>query len=75
MPDDVDESARYPIFDLQGRAILTATALMPGGADGSEPSGITAELGEACHQISAQLGWAGNQAVAGAGDVAAATSR
>lgn len=45
----------FPILDLQGRAILAATALRPQSAKGGEQE--IAELGEICRQISAELGW------------------
>jgi len=45
----------FPILDLQGRAILVATALRPQSAADGEKE--IAELGEICRQISAELGW------------------
>ncbi|MFT3966173.1 MAG: IclR family transcriptional regulator [Sphingobium sp.] len=49
----------FPIFDLQGRAILTATALAPDGKPGAPMDRATQELGEICRDLSAQLGWLG----------------
>ncbi len=49
----------FPIFDLQGRTILTATALAPAQVSRRDEAAITAELGQTCRRISAQLGWAG----------------
>lgn len=49
----------YPVFDLQGRAILTATALAPGDIGPANEDTTTAELGEVCRAVSAELGWPG----------------
>jgi DNA-binding IclR family transcriptional regulator len=46
----------YPIFDLQGRALLVATALSLEKSAGSDADTVK-ELGELCRQISAELGW------------------
>lgn len=49
----------FPIFDLQGRAVLTATALLPDAfAHGSREESL-ADLDDLCREISAQLGWFG----------------
>lgn len=47
----------FPIFDLQGRAILSATALAPGTAIAATGAAMEAELGALCGQLSRQLGW------------------
>ncbi|MET0363778.1 MAG: IclR family transcriptional regulator [Sphingobium sp.] len=52
-------AAAFPIFDLQGNAILSATALAPGGTTLRDEKKTTAELGEVCRQISLQLGYSG----------------
>lgn len=49
----------FPIFDLQGRAILTATALATGPGPSDHEQTTTRELGEICAGLSAQLGWMG----------------
>ena len=49
----------FPIFDLQGRAVLTATALLPEMFAGDRHQEALAELGDLCREISAQLGWLG----------------
>jgi DNA-binding IclR family transcriptional regulator len=47
-----------PIFDLQGRVILTATLLAPASA--VDPKRVrTTELTALCRDISAELGWMG----------------
>jgi DNA-binding IclR family transcriptional regulator len=51
----------FPIFDLQGRAILTATALFPDQAEQSREVATTEKLGELCRQLSSQLGWTANR--------------
>lgn len=48
-----------PIFDLQGRALLTATALSPADADPNRDAATDRELVAVCRTISAQLGWFG----------------
>jgi DNA-binding IclR family transcriptional regulator len=48
----------FPIFDLQGRAILVATALTSAATVDSREEMI-AELGALCHHISAEMGWLG----------------
>jgi DNA-binding IclR family transcriptional regulator len=45
----------FPVLDLQGRAILVATAIMSQSAVGREDG--VAELGILCCRISAELGW------------------
>jgi len=49
----------FPIFDLQARAILTATALAPAHIARKHEERTTAELGGVCREISRQLGWTG----------------
>jgi DNA-binding IclR family transcriptional regulator len=49
----------FPIFDLQGKAILSATALSTGNKMRPDEKESTAELGQVCRQISLQLGYAG----------------
>jgi DNA-binding IclR family transcriptional regulator len=49
------KATAFPVLDLQGRAILVATAIMPESATGREDG--VAELGELCRQISTDLGW------------------
>ncbi|CAN5303513.1 IclR family transcriptional regulator [soil metagenome] len=46
----------FPIFDLQGRAILVATALIP-EVSAERNSGAVAELGVLSRRISAEMGW------------------
>jgi len=46
----------FPIFDLQGRVILCATALRPEALP-CDDAKVLDELGELCLHISAQLGW------------------
>jgi DNA-binding IclR family transcriptional regulator len=46
----------FPIFDLQGRAILVATALTSAAAMDSRDEAI-AELGALCRHVSAEMGW------------------
>lgn len=47
----------YPIFDIQGRPILSATALGPDAlSQAGEPAAL-AELSRVCGEISRQLGW------------------
>jgi DNA-binding IclR family transcriptional regulator len=46
----------FPIFDLQGRAVLVATALVAEMAANSRQDAI-AELGALCRHISAEMGW------------------
>lgn len=45
----------FPIFDLQGRPVLTATALRPESFTGNDDEALR-ELGELCTAISVQLG-------------------
>jgi DNA-binding IclR family transcriptional regulator len=49
----------FPIFDLQGRAILTATALAPDQIAPEHEQVTTGELRALCRQLSLQLGWTG----------------
>jgi len=46
----------FPIFDLQGRAILVATALTSSGALDNREKAID-ELGALCRHVSAEMGW------------------
>jgi DNA-binding IclR family transcriptional regulator len=46
----------FPIFDLQGRAILVATALTSAALADSRDETI-AELGALCRHVSAEMGW------------------
>lgn len=49
----------YPIFDLQGRAVLVATALVSeASAEGSQD--VIAQLGDLCLAISREMGWLGS---------------
>jgi DNA-binding IclR family transcriptional regulator len=59
----------YPIFDLQGRALLVATALSLEKSADSDAVTVN-ELGELCRQISAELGWLGAAAVDRGGSAA-----
>jgi len=52
-------AAAFPIFDLQGRAVLVATALMAEASAGERRTAVR-ELGELCHRMSAELGWRGS---------------
>lgn len=47
----------FPILDLQGRAILSATALAPGQTASAHEASVARELGRLCEEISAKLGW------------------
>ncbi|MDB5437772.1 MAG: hypothetical protein JWM33_199 [Caulobacteraceae bacterium] len=47
----------YPIFDIQGRPILSATALGPDAVSRSGDDAALAELARVCGEISRQLGW------------------
>jgi DNA-binding IclR family transcriptional regulator len=47
----------FPIFDLQGRSILVATALGLVGDWNDDVARDIGNLGELCRQISAELGW------------------
>jgi DNA-binding IclR family transcriptional regulator len=49
----------FPIFDLQGRAVLTATALSPDVLAAPGRDVALEELRGLCRDISAQLGWFG----------------
>jgi DNA-binding IclR family transcriptional regulator len=53
----------FPIFDLQGRAMLVATALVS-EADAESREGAVTELGELCRYISAEMGWIGSASTA-----------
>jgi DNA-binding IclR family transcriptional regulator len=46
----------FPIFDLQGRAMLVATALVSVSSAESRKGAIS-ELGDLCRHISAEMGW------------------
>lgn len=48
-----------PIFDLQGRAILSATALTPQAFARADDEAALADLVTTCREISAHLGWHG----------------
>lgn len=47
----------FPIFDIQGRPILSATALRPDAFSREDDAGVLAELARVCGEISRQLGW------------------
>lgn len=47
----------FPIFDLQGRAILSATALAPGVPPPEGDAAILDALASACRSVSTSLGW------------------
>jgi DNA-binding IclR family transcriptional regulator len=49
-------AAAFPIFDLQGRATLVATALLSEAAQLSRRDAIN-ELGALCRHISVEMGW------------------
>lgn len=51
----------FPIFDLQGRAILVATGLVS-EANAASRADRVSELGEICRHISAELGWVAESA-------------
>jgi len=51
------QATAFPIFDLQGRAILVATALTSQANPHSGASVAIGELGTLCRQMSAELGW------------------
>jgi DNA-binding IclR family transcriptional regulator len=46
----------FPIFDLQGRLVLTATVMMSEAFDPHDDSAIREEFGAVCAEISARLG-------------------
>lgn len=50
----------FPVFDLQGRAILSATLLAPTEVSLPDERESTAALGILCRQVSVQLGWSGS---------------
>jgi DNA-binding IclR family transcriptional regulator len=54
----------FPIFDLQGHPILSATLLWPQALDDPGHETATEELSQVCREISTQLGWTGNAAPA-----------
>lgn len=54
-------AAAFPIFDLQGRAILVVAALVSEGVVDSREAAI-AELGALCRHVSAEMGWPGSAA-------------
>ena len=47
----------FPIFDLQGRPILTATLLWPDGYADTGLDEAIDELAGICREISTGLGW------------------
>ncbi|NBC35830.1 helix-turn-helix domain-containing protein [Novosphingobium sp. FSY-8] len=47
----------FPIFDLQGRVALSATAVRLAAGDDPTGDAATEELGQMCAEISAHLGW------------------
>lgn len=47
----------FPIFDLQDRAILSATALFPSTSPVATNEAMSEELGHLCRDLSLQLGW------------------
>jgi DNA-binding IclR family transcriptional regulator len=47
----------FPIFDLQGRAILSATALVPGAFKSDDSGAVLEKLATACRYVSGKLGW------------------
>jgi DNA-binding IclR family transcriptional regulator len=53
-------AAAFPIFDLQGRVVLTATALLPDTYRVPAGDRTEAELAERCLSISRRLGWMGD---------------
>jgi DNA-binding IclR family transcriptional regulator len=52
-------AAAFPIFDLQGRAILSATALVPGAFKADDSGAVLDKLAAACRDVSEKLGWSG----------------
>jgi DNA-binding IclR family transcriptional regulator len=50
-------AAAFPIFDFQGRAILSATALMPGAFKSDDSGAVLEKLATACRDVSRKLGW------------------
>jgi DNA-binding IclR family transcriptional regulator len=52
-------AAAFPIFDLQGRAILSATALVPGAFKSGDGGAALEKLADTCRTVSASLGWSG----------------
>jgi DNA-binding IclR family transcriptional regulator len=52
-------AAAFPIFDLQGRAILSATALVPGAYKADDSGAVLDKLAAACREVSESLGWSG----------------
>ena len=50
----------FPIFDLQGRAILVATALTSADQLHSGTAGAIDEMGLLCRKMSTELGWPDN---------------
>jgi DNA-binding IclR family transcriptional regulator len=51
------QATAFPILDLQGRAILVATALSSQGSTPSPQPGAIEELGLLCRSMSVELGW------------------
>jgi DNA-binding IclR family transcriptional regulator len=52
-------AAAFPIFDMQGRAILSATALVPGAYKADDSGAVLDKLATACREVSERLGWSG----------------
>lgn len=52
-------AAAFPIFDMQGRAILSATALVPGAYKADDSGMVLDKLAAACREVSERLGWSG----------------
>jgi DNA-binding IclR family transcriptional regulator len=52
-------AAAFPIFDMQGRAILSATALVPGAYKADDSGAVLDKLAAACREVSERLGWSG----------------
>jgi DNA-binding IclR family transcriptional regulator len=50
-------AAAFPIFDLQGRAVLTATVLATEAFDPAGDAAVRDELGTVCGDVSLQLGY------------------
>jgi DNA-binding IclR family transcriptional regulator len=50
-------AAAFPIFNLQGRPILSATLLWPETLADPDQAAFGDELADICRQISSQLGW------------------
>ncbi|MBB4838124.1 DNA-binding IclR family transcriptional regulator [Sphingomonas kyeonggiensis] len=52
-------AAAFPIFDMQGRAILSATALVPGAYKADDSGAVLDKLAASCREVSERLGWSG----------------